>query len=70
MTPEEEETNVSDEEEEAEIHLETVELTLGTLDLRESEIFPSRNKRRTKKRLKEETKNPNKGRTWVKLYIG
>uniref|UniRef100_A0A8C7XHF6 tRNA endonuclease ANKZF1 n=1 Tax=Oryzias sinensis TaxID=183150 RepID=A0A8C7XHF6_9TELE len=57
---EEEETNVSDEEEEAEIHLETVELTLGTLDLRESEIFPSRHKRRTKKRLKEETKNPNK----------
>ncbi|XP_023806555.1 ankyrin repeat and zinc finger domain-containing protein 1 isoform X2 [Oryzias latipes] len=56
----EEETNVSDEEEEAEIHLETVKLTLGTLDLRESEIFPSRNKRRTKKRLKEETKNPNK----------
>uniref|UniRef100_A0A3P9LLG1 tRNA endonuclease ANKZF1 n=1 Tax=Oryzias latipes TaxID=8090 RepID=A0A3P9LLG1_ORYLA len=57
---EKEETNVSDEEEEAEIHLETVELTLGTLDLRESEIFPSRHKRRTKKRLKEETKNPNK----------
>uniref|UniRef100_A0A3P9GZQ1 tRNA endonuclease ANKZF1 n=1 Tax=Oryzias latipes TaxID=8090 RepID=A0A3P9GZQ1_ORYLA len=57
---EEEETNVSDEEEEAQIHLETVELTLGTLDLRESEIFPSRHKRRTKKRLKEETKNPNK----------
>ncbi|KAF6726728.1 Ankyrin repeat and zinc finger domain-containing protein 1 [Oryzias melastigma] len=56
----EEETNVSDEEEEAEIHLEMVELTLGTLDLRESEVYPSRHKRRRKKKLKQETTNQNK----------
>ncbi|RVE58082.1 hypothetical protein OJAV_G00205640 [Oryzias javanicus] len=56
----EEEKNVSDEEEEAEIRLEMVELTLGTLDLRESEVYPSRHKRRRKKKVKQETKTQNK----------
>ncbi|KAM6934330.1 tRNA endonuclease ANKZF1 [Xenentodon cancila] len=46
----------SDKEEGGEIQLEMVELTLGTLDLRESEIYPSRHKRRRRRR-KEEDKN-------------
>lgn len=45
----------SDTEEDGEIQLEMVELTLGTLDLRESEICPSRHRRR-RRRKKEETK--------------
>ncbi|KAM4558897.1 tRNA endonuclease ANKZF1 isoform 2-T3 [Odontesthes bonariensis] len=48
-----------EEEEEGDIQLEMVEVTLGTLDLRESEIYPSRHKRRKKKK-KEEAKKPNK----------
>ncbi|KAM9709316.1 tRNA endonuclease ANKZF1 isoform 1-T1 [Menidia menidia] len=54
-TPREESNDSSDEEEEEEeekgdIQLEMVELTLTTLDLRESEIYPSRNRRRKKKK--------------------
>ncbi|XP_029314961.1 ankyrin repeat and zinc finger domain-containing protein 1 isoform X2 [Cottoperca gobio] len=48
----------SDEEEGGEIQLEMVELTIGTLDLRESEIYPSRHRRR-RRRKKEETKLQN-----------
>eukprot|EP00064_Thunnus_orientalis_P009338 superscaffoldBa00001178_g9362 len=48
----------ADMEEEGEIQLEMVELTLGTLDLRESEIQPSRHRRR-RRRKKEETKKEN-----------
>ncbi|KAM9347740.1 tRNA endonuclease ANKZF1 [Symphorus nematophorus] len=45
----------SDKEEGGELQLEMVELTLGTLDLRESEICPPRHRRR-RRRKKEETK--------------
>ncbi|XP_042350284.1 ankyrin repeat and zinc finger domain-containing protein 1 isoform X2 [Plectropomus leopardus] len=48
----------SDEEEAGEIQLEMMELTIGTLDLRESEIYPSRHRRR-RRRKKEETKLQN-----------
>ncbi|XP_051260184.1 ankyrin repeat and zinc finger domain-containing protein 1 isoform X2 [Dicentrarchus labrax] len=52
----EENHDSSDKEEESgEIQLEMVELTLGTLDLRESEIYPPRHRRR-RRRKKEETK--------------
>ncbi|XP_028446941.1 ankyrin repeat and zinc finger domain-containing protein 1 isoform X2 [Perca flavescens] len=44
----------SDEVEGGEIQLEMVELTIGTLDLRESEIYPSRHRRRRRRRRKEE----------------
>ncbi|KAL3970046.1 Rho family GTPase 1 [Sarotherodon galilaeus] len=47
----------TDEEEGGEIQLEMVEMTLGTLDLRECEIHPSRHKRR-RRRKKEEAKIP------------
>ncbi|CAJ1079249.1 ankyrin repeat and zinc finger domain-containing protein 1 isoform X2 [Xyrichtys novacula] len=40
----------SDEEGGGEIQLEMVEVTLGTLDLRESEIYPSRHRRRRRKK--------------------
>ncbi|XP_041663163.1 ankyrin repeat and zinc finger domain-containing protein 1 isoform X2 [Cheilinus undulatus] len=43
----------SDKEEVGEIQLEMMELTLGTLDLREFEIQPSRHKRRRRKRREE-----------------
>ncbi|XP_034549721.1 ankyrin repeat and zinc finger domain-containing protein 1 [Notolabrus celidotus] len=46
----------SDQEEDGEIQLEMVELTLGTLDLRESEIYPPRQRRRKRRRRKEESK--------------
>ncbi|KAF3694930.1 Ankyrin repeat and zinc finger domain-containing protein 1 Zinc finger protein 744 [Channa argus] len=46
-------------EDEGEIQLEMVKLTLGTLDLRESEIYPSRHKRR-RRRKKDEAKMQNK----------
>ncbi|XP_028292405.1 ankyrin repeat and zinc finger domain-containing protein 1 isoform X2 [Gouania willdenowi] len=46
----------SDEEDTGSIQLETVELTLGTLDLREFEVNPSRQKRR---RRKMKDKKPN-----------
>ncbi|KAM7407559.1 hypothetical protein PAMA_003332 [Pampus argenteus] len=48
----------SDMEEVGEIQLKMVEMTLGTLDLREYEIQPSRHRRR-RRRKKEETKNEN-----------
>ncbi|XP_040913382.1 ankyrin repeat and zinc finger domain-containing protein 1 [Toxotes jaculatrix] len=48
----------SDKEEGGEIQLEMVELTLGTLDLREYEIHPSRHKKR-RRRKKEEAKEQN-----------
>lgn len=58
-----EEDNVSsDKEEGGEIQLEMVELTLGTLDLRESEICPSRHRRRRRKK-KEATEMQNDGRS-------
>lgn len=52
----------SDEEEGGEIQLEMVEMTIGTLDLRESEIYPSRHRRR-RRRKKEETKLENEGKS-------
>lgn len=56
-----EEDNVSsDKEEGGEVQLEMVELSLGTLDLRESEIYPSRHKRR-RRRKKEATEIQNDG---------
>lgn len=58
----EENHDSSDKEEGGEIQLEMVELTLGTLDLRESEIYPSRHRRR-RRRKKEETKMQNEGRS-------
>ncbi|XP_049450342.1 ankyrin repeat and zinc finger domain-containing protein 1 isoform X2 [Epinephelus fuscoguttatus] len=48
----------SDKEDGGEIQLEMVELTIGTLDLRESEIYPPRHRRRRRKK-KEETKLQN-----------
>lgn len=50
----------SDEEEGGEVQLELLEQTLGTLDLREFEICPSRHRRRRRKK-KEQTK-PSDGR--------
>ncbi|XP_017280050.1 ankyrin repeat and zinc finger domain-containing protein 1 isoform X2 [Kryptolebias marmoratus] len=47
---EEEENQESSDEEEGEIQLEMVELTLGTLHLRESEIYPPRRKKRRRRR--------------------
>lgn len=51
----------SDTEEGGEIQLEMVELTIGTLDLREYETCPSRHRRRRRRR-KEETKIQNEGK--------
>ncbi|XP_037542327.1 ankyrin repeat and zinc finger domain-containing protein 1 [Nematolebias whitei] len=53
-----EEKQESSEEEGGEIQLEMVELTLGTLDLRESEIYPPRRKKR-RQRKKEAAKQQN-----------
>lgn len=58
----EENRESTDEEEGEEIQLEMVEMTLGTLDLRECEIHPSRHKRR-RRRKKEEAKIPIEGRS-------
>lgn len=58
----EENHDSSDKEEGGEIQLEMVELTLGTLDLREYEIYPSRH-RRKRRRKREETKVQNEGRS-------
>lgn len=63
----EENSDHSDKEESGEIQLEMVELTLGTLDLRESEICPSRHKRR-RRRKKDETKVRNEGRSGSACY--
>lgn len=60
MATGEENNHSSDKEEGEEIQLEMVELTLGTLDLRESEIYPSRHKRRRRQK-KEVAKNLNEG---------
>ncbi|XP_074551064.1 tRNA endonuclease ANKZF1 isoform X2 [Halichoeres trimaculatus] len=46
----EEKLEDSDKEEDGEIQLEMVELSLGTLDLRESEIYPPRQRRRRRRR--------------------
>ncbi|XP_068559623.1 tRNA endonuclease ANKZF1 isoform X2 [Cebidichthys violaceus] len=48
----------SGEDEGGDIQLEMVELTIGTLDLRESEIYPSRHRRR-RRRKREESKLQN-----------
>ncbi|XP_035757001.1 ankyrin repeat and zinc finger domain-containing protein 1 [Egretta garzetta] len=53
--PEEEE---KEEEESPAGELETVEVTLGTLDLREFEVMPKRNRKRRKKRDKKVEKGP------------
>ncbi|XP_062354027.1 tRNA endonuclease ANKZF1 [Cinclus cinclus] len=53
--PEEEE---EEEEESPAGELETVEVTLGTLDLREFEVMPKRNRKRRKKRDKKVEKGP------------
>ncbi|XP_026232175.1 ankyrin repeat and zinc finger domain-containing protein 1 isoform X2 [Anabas testudineus] len=53
-----EENHNNSDKEEGEIQLEMVQLTLGTLDLREYEICPSRHKRR-RRRKKEEAKAEN-----------
>lgn len=55
------EHQVSSEEEGGEIQLQMLEVTLGTLDLRESEICPSRHQRR-RRRKKEEKKIQNHSR--------
>lgn len=60
MASGEENRDSSDEEEGGEIQLEMVEMSLGTLDLREFEICPSRHKRR-RRRKKEEAKTQNEG---------
>lgn len=57
----EENHDSSDKEEGGEIQLEMVEMTIGTLDLRESEIFPSMHRRRRRRR-NEETKMQNENR--------
>ncbi|XP_029966992.1 ankyrin repeat and zinc finger domain-containing protein 1 isoform X2 [Salarias fasciatus] len=49
----EEKAESSGEDEGGDIRLEMVELTLGTLDLRESEVYPSRQKRKRRRRKKE-----------------
>lgn len=56
----EENHSSSDKEESVEIQLEMVEMTLGTLDLRESEICPSKQKRRRRK--KKDTAKQSDGR--------
>ncbi|NXG95289.1 ANKZ1 protein, partial [Loxia leucoptera] len=47
--------------------LETVEVTLGTLDLREFEVMPKRNRKRRKKRDKKVEKGVLGGLEWVLL---
>lgn len=69
-----------EDEEEEESHageLETVEVTLGTLDLREFEVVPKRNRKRRKKRDKkvekgegEELAGRSVGRHWGSDYHG
>lgn len=61
MASAEENNDSSDKEEDGEIQLEMVEMTLGTLDLRESEIYPPRHRRR-RRRKREETQIQNEGR--------
>ncbi|KFZ67158.1 Ankyrin repeat and zinc finger domain-containing protein 1, partial [Podiceps cristatus] len=54
----EEEEGEEEEEESPAGELETVEVTLGTLDLREFEVMPKRNRKRRKKRDKKVEKGP------------
>lgn len=69
MTSAEENPDKSDKDEEhGDIQLEMVQMTLGTLDLRESEIYPSRHKRR-RRRKKEEAKLQNEGRSATQAGI-
>lgn len=56
--PEEEE---EEEEESPAGELETVEVTLGTLDLREFEVMPKRNRRKRKKKDKKVEKGKGLG---------
>ncbi|XP_027534608.1 ankyrin repeat and zinc finger domain-containing protein 1 isoform X2 [Neopelma chrysocephalum] len=63
MNPPQENTTAPEVEEEEEEEspageLETVEVTLGTLDLREFEVMPKRNRKRKKKRDKKVKKEP------------
>ncbi|KAM6079926.1 tRNA endonuclease ANKZF1 isoform 3-T3 [Theristicus caerulescens] len=64
LDPPQEDTSAPEEEEEEEEEespageLETVEVTLGTLDLREFEVMPKRNRKRRKKRDKKAEKGP------------
>ncbi|XP_064290888.1 tRNA endonuclease ANKZF1 isoform X2 [Passer domesticus] len=63
VDPPQEDTAAPDEEEEEEEEspageLETVEVTLGTLDLREFEVMPKRNRKRRKKKDKKVEKGP------------
>ncbi|KAJ7405648.1 Ankyrin repeat and zinc finger domain-containing protein 1 [Pitangus sulphuratus] len=64
VNPPQEDTTAPEEEEEEEKEesligeLETVEVTLGTLDLREFEVMPKRNRKRQKKRDKKVKKEP------------
>lgn len=62
MDLEEEKYVSSDEEEGGEVQLELLEQTLGTLDLREFEICPSRHRRRRRRKKKEQTAKPSDGR--------
>ncbi|XP_075009119.1 tRNA endonuclease ANKZF1 isoform X2 [Calonectris borealis] len=63
MDPRQEDTSAPEEKEEEEEEspageLEAVEVTLGTLDLREFEVMPKRNRKRKKKRDKKVEKGP------------
>ncbi|KAM6131832.1 tRNA endonuclease ANKZF1 isoform 2-T2 [Phoenicopterus ruber ruber] len=65
VDPPQEDTSAPEEKEEEEEEeespageLETVEVTLGTLDLREFEVMPKRNRKRRKKRDKKVEKGP------------
>ncbi|XP_076198940.1 tRNA endonuclease ANKZF1 isoform X2 [Aptenodytes patagonicus] len=64
VDPPQEDTSAPQEEEEEEEEeslageLETVEVTLGTLDLREFEVMPKRNRKRRKKKDKKVEKGP------------
>lgn len=62
---------ITSEEDEGEIQLEMSEVTLCTLDLRESEIYTSRHqKRRRRRRKKEERDIHSDGRPGVVCYLG
>lgn len=63
------EHHVTSEEEGDEIQLEMLEVTLGTLDLRESEICPSRHQRRRRRRKKEQRRIQNDGKASQDHYV-
>ncbi|XP_026707884.1 ankyrin repeat and zinc finger domain-containing protein 1 isoform X2 [Athene cunicularia] len=58
LTPSGPEEEEEEEKESPSGELETVEVTLGTLDLREFEVMPKRNRKRRKKRDKKVEKGP------------